>query len=336
MVLYAHNFNGTAYLISFLQSWKCQKYSDVKRFRRCLSTFLVLGLFSVPHLHASEYINVPMDLSSWSFKGGKFECKLVHSKIPQGKFYFRLLPNDNVSFVAELSSNDKSWSRASLQSVRAPWQKGREPFVIDTLEVVNNQKRLVFQQGISELLDNVHQGRWVTLSLSGSNGSLKLTIPTIQMNTSLDSLDACRSELPKMTFAQARDVVLPFAFGQLSLSASQSHKLRALKSYIIRDDRITKILVDGYTDNVGSSVANLSVSRKRAEKVADMLTQLGIDKGLIEVRAHGARYPVASNSTADGRDRNRRVTLRLVRDNEEIIPRNSRNTEINKNKVIVQ
>ena len=67
-----------------------------------------------------------------------------------------------------------------------------------------------------------------------------------------------------------------------------------------------------------------------------MLAQLGIDKGLIEVRAHGARYPVASNSTADGRDKNRRVTLRLVRDNEEIVPRNSRNTEINKNKVIVQ
>ncbi|MEF1342272.1 OmpA family protein, partial [Vibrio rotiferianus] len=72
MVLYAHNFNGTAYLISFLRSWKCQKYSDVKCLRRCLSAFLALGLFSVPHLNASEYINVPMDLSSWSFKGGKF------------------------------------------------------------------------------------------------------------------------------------------------------------------------------------------------------------------------------------------------------------------------
>ncbi|CAH1561162.1 MotY family protein [Vibrio rotiferianus] len=336
MVLYAHNFNGTAYLISFLQSWKCQKYSDVKCFRRCLSAFLALGLFSVPHLNASEYINVPMDLSSWSFKGGKFECKLIHSTVPQGKFYFRLLPNDNVSFVAELSSYDDSWNRAVLQSVPAPWQKGRESIVIDTLEVANDQKSLVFQRGVSELLESVHQGRWVTLSLSGSNDSLELTIPTIQMKASLDSLDACRSELPKMTFAQARDVVLPFAFGQLSLTDAQAYKLRALKSYIIKDARITRILVDGYTDNVGSSVANLSVSRKRAEKVADMLTQLGIDKGLIEVRAHGARYPVASNSTADGRDKNRRVTLRLVRDNEEIVPRNSRNTEINKNKVIVQ
>jgi outer membrane protein OmpA-like peptidoglycan-associated protein len=336
MVSYANYFNGTAYLIEFARSWKCQKYCEVKRFRRYFSMFLSLSLFYSTHLNASEYINVPMDLSSWSFKGRKFECKLIHSEVPQGKFYFRLLPNDNVSFVAELTSGDDGWKNAVLQSVRAPWQKEGDPFVIDTIKVEKNQKRFVFQHGVSKLLDSIHQGRWVTLSLSGSHNSVELTIPTIKMKSSLDSLDACQSELPKMTFAQARDVVLPFAFGQQSLASAQVYKLKALKSYIVKDTRITRILVDGYTDSVGSSTANLSVSRKRAEKVAKMLTQLGIDEDLIEVRAHGSRYPVASNSTPQGRDRNRRVTLRLVRDNEEIVPRNSRNTEINKNKVIVQ
>ena len=79
---------------------------------------------------------------------------------------------------------------------------------------------------------------------------------------------------------------------------------------------MTKILIDGHTDNVGSSLANLSVSRTRAEQVAEALVELGIDKSMLETRAHGSRYPIASNSSTKGQAKNRRVTLRLVRDNE--------------------
>ncbi|MDW2083638.1 OmpA family protein, partial [Vibrio sp. 1640] len=44
---------------------------------------------------------------------------------------------------------------------------------------------------------------------------------------------------------------------------------------------------------------------------------------IIEVRSHGDRYPVANNNTAAGQAKNRRVTLRLVRDNERTIEKNT-------------
>ncbi|MFX3803923.1 OmpA family protein, partial [Streptococcus suis] len=78
-------------------------------------------------------------------------------------------------------------------------------------------------------------------------------------------------------------------------SRKQQETLAALNSYVSVDDRVTKILIDGHTDNVGSSLANLSVSRTRAEQVAEALVELGIDKSMLETRAHGSRYPIASN-----------------------------------------
>lgn len=57
----------------------------------------------------------------------------------------------------------------------------------------------------------------------------------------------------------------------------------------------------------------------RAQQVADALIARGLHSDMIEVRAHGSRYPVASNSTAKGQAKNRRVTIRLVRDDERVI-----------------
>ncbi|KXF81091.1 hypothetical protein ATN88_19200 [Enterovibrio coralii] len=45
---------------------------------------------------------------------------------------------------------------------------------------------------------------------------------------------------------------------------------------------------------------------------------MGIDKAMLEVRAHGERYPIASNENAEGRQKNRRVTLRLVMDTDRV------------------
>ena len=81
----------------------------------------------------------------------------------------------------------------------------------------------------------------------------------------------------------------------------------------------TKIIVDGYTDNVpigpglkreGIS-SNLELSSRRADVVVEYLVQQGVNQNLISAQGFGESNPVASNDTPEGRSRNRRIEVTL-------------------------
>lgn len=72
-------------------------------------------------------------------------------------------------------------------------------------------------------------------------------------------------------------------------------------------------VVIGYTDNRENTGANADLDRRRAEAVRDYLvSRHGIDASRIEVEGRNGREPIADNSTAEGRLRNRRVVIRLM------------------------
>src|SRR5205823_5227029 len=70
-----------------------------------------------------------------------------------------------------------------------------------------------------------------------------------------------------------------------------------------------RLEVDGHTDSVGSEAYNQQLSEKRAASVRDYLAQQGIPISSVVVRGFGKTQPVASNTTAEGRQQNRRVEL---------------------------
>ena len=76
------------------------------------------------------------------------------------------------------------------------------------------------------------------------------------------------------------------------------------------------VQVSGHTDNVGDPSSNLALSKRRAEAVSAWLqanASSSFPKERVRTRAYGDQQPLASNDTADGRARNRRVDIALVR-----------------------
>lgn len=75
------------------------------------------------------------------------------------------------------------------------------------------------------------------------------------------------------------------------------------------------VTLRGHSDSAGSDAANLTVSRRRAEAVADYLTEHGVAPARITVIALGEQNPTADNAHPDGspdeegRAKNRRVTI---------------------------
>ena len=68
--------------------------------------------------------------------------------------------------------------------------------------------------------------------------------------------------------------------------------------------------VQGYTDSTGSAALNKRLSARRAQSVVDYLSaHAGIDKDRMSPKGLGQSHPLASNETAEGRQKNRRVQV---------------------------
>jgi hypothetical protein len=99
-----------------------------------------------------------------------------------------------------------------------------------------------------------------------------------------------------------------FAFGKFDLKPAAREALAKLSGIVLSHPGL-KLAIDGYTDSVGSDAFNQTLSEKRAQGVSDYLVSQGIDAGDVTATGFGKDNPVASNSTAAGRQQNRRVEI---------------------------
>ena len=73
----------------------------------------------------------------------------------------------------------------------------------------------------------------------------------------------------------------------------------------------TQVIVTGHTDSTGPAAYNQRLSERRAMSVVQYLTAQGVNPARLEGRGMGETAPIASNRTASGRARNRRVEIRI-------------------------
>jgi OOP family OmpA-OmpF porin len=73
------------------------------------------------------------------------------------------------------------------------------------------------------------------------------------------------------------------------------------------------VKVGGYTDNTGNPAPNLKLSQARATSTVNELKSLGVEASRLESEGYGEQFPVADNSTPEGRQRNRRIDIRVTK-----------------------
>ncbi|MCC8174132.1 MAG: OmpA family protein [Odoribacter sp.] len=135
-------------------------------------------------------------------------------------------------------------------------------------------------------------------------------VETIKDKNNMDAL--------KITFDDA--ILFPVNGTTLNPNARES---LAKFADIIEDDKDYDITVYGNTDNTGTREVNERISKERAEAVANFLVGHGISRNRIDTEGLAYDNPVASNSTAEGRAKNRRVEI-YVTASEDLINRAER------------
>lgn len=119
--------------------------------------------------------------------------------------------------------------------------------------------------------------------------------------------------------AQATEVMasgewrINFNTGSDQISNSSTSELEKIYNLLIQAEN-TKLTIIGHTDNVGNPNSNLVLSKNRAESVVDYLRKKGIPLSRFQmIDGKGANEPTADNSTADGKAKNRRVVITLLK-----------------------
>ena len=105
---------------------------------------------------------------------------------------------------------------------------------------------------------------------------------------------------------------LNFTSGTTQLTPASMPTLRDLAS-ILKAYSSVEVRLDGYTDNVGDAETNTTLSLNRAEGIKSLLVKSGIASKRLSTAGFGQDRPVAPNTTEEGKARNRRLELVVLK-----------------------
>ncbi len=98
-----------------------------------------------------------------------------------------------------------------------------------------------------------------------------------------------------------------FASGSSQVPPASQLAIQDLATFM-KNHTETKVEIQGHTDSTGNKTSNKKLSQEGAQSVVTYLVEtLGISPTRLSAYGYGDEKPVASNGTADGRNKNRRV-----------------------------
>ncbi|MEJ5245211.1 MAG: OmpA family protein [Bacteroidota bacterium] len=131
--------------------------------------------------------------------------------------------------------------------------------------------------------------------------------------SSLEQYKEIRRDLLLVPIEIGQKVVLNnifFEYGKYELLEESFAELERVKQFMLEYPNI-KISIEGHTDNIGSLSYNMQLSQNRAKAVRDWLVGNGVEASRIKYKGYGPKKPIATNSTEEGRSRNRRVEFEI-------------------------
>jgi len=153
----------------------------------------------------------------------------------------------------------------------------------------------------------VAQNETAVTGAGAPRGGIDRSIPRLSSEESTVHQDQTPDQAPEDTYVSRTFIF--FDIGEDGLSSAAIDKLEKLH-VLLEEDPQLNILIEGHTDNTGSSLLNKALSVKRANTVAKYITQKGINAERLSLEAYGASRPLVSNDDErGGREINRRVEI---------------------------
>ena len=124
----------------------------------------------------------------------------------------------------------------------------------------------------------------------------------------IQGVDVARTAPDELKVTVKNEVL--FDFNSTDLRPASRESLREMAN-VFQSYPNTTLYVEGHTDSIGSAAYNKRLSLRRADSVANYLEGLGVKGSRLDTFGYGKSQPRATNSTAQGRQLNRRVEIHV-------------------------
>ncbi|MBV1787233.1 OmpA family protein [Marinobacterium sp. D7] len=286
------------------------------RWMRFWLLFIVL-CFSFQKAGAVTF-RASIDESRWEMESSQFVCRLQQEVPSYGVAVFEHQAGESVHFTLTPTQKQQVEGQAKLVAEASPWQPGADPHLLGVVRAVPGSGVIEVPAELAKnMLAALYQGMTPTFNTDqwyGTPELLKVGISAANFQSAYTDYLNCISGLLPVNYRQVARTAVLFPSGQTALSDATRERLALIATYVKADNSVQTIYVDGHSDNLGRRLLNRDLSKKRAEDVTRYLIQQGVPEDRIVTRYHGERYPVVPNTSAENRARNRRVTIRLERE----------------------
>lgn len=195
-----------------------------------------------------------------------------------------------VNIRAEAQAKDEVYLQALAESTRCDTWAGRLTCPTTASVSLNERQAPIVAPVVKEL----------ETSKSGSAGA-ELDVPAA------NDYQSCNDQFAEIL----SNTTVRFRTGSATIDSGNEDLLRQLAQLARRCPG--QLAIEGHTDSQGDAFSNRALSVARAEAVRDALAQLGIESDRVTANGFGESMPIADNTTADGRAKNRRIAI-LIRE----------------------
>ena len=259
-----------------------------------------------------------MNHAQWNLELSRFECRMWQPIPVYGDAVFQYRAGEKQKFFLSPSRKMMKTGKALLVSTPPVWDEARPSQNLGYVPVNDSNIPVKLQATqANQLLSELDKGMspvFTRRAWYSEQERIHVGISSVNFHKAYDQYRQCLATLLPVNFDQISKSRLQFASARWELTPASIERLNTIVDYVKADPSVTAFYVDGHTDDAGRRLANLDLSKKRAEEVAKYLVAKGIDESLITTRYHGERYPIVKNNSRANRLKNRRVTIRLERD----------------------
>lgn len=261
------------------------------------------------------------DVAGWQVDASVFECLLVQQIPGLGQAVFYHQAGEALSFYLQTPVTPMEAGRALLTSQPPVWRQELDVRDLGYVDVAVSKRPVTLDARRSRLLmAELERGMVPTLmrrAWFSDQESVHVGLSPVHFGRAYADYHACTATLLPVNFNQIERSTVFWQPNQRELSDQMKAQLDDIVTYTKADPRVSGFEINGFTDGAGNPRENFELSRVRAFAVHQYLVEQGINEDMLNTRFFGSapQFRIVENErSADDRDRNRRVTVRLIRD----------------------
>lgn len=257
-------------------------------------------------------------MSEWEFQGTQANCLLKHEIPKFGICRFERLAGEELKFRINSFQPVPVSVDGLIREVSPSWKHASpDPLITD---VKLNQGLIpirLLRRNSAWLLSSLAKGQMPSFDFLDWNDNRKnihLRLSPVNFQKPFREFKRCMKNLSSHGFDDYRNSVVHFPLDVDSLGVNEQGHLKNLASFVVADESIRQIRVDGHADDQGSRSYNESLSERRARSVEDYLRQQGVNSIKIIRYAYGENRPKIAGRSEQARAANRRAEINLIRE----------------------